>query len=431
MGCDRPGVVRRTGALSRKLIAQIPGSKSLTNRALLCAAGARGRSLLRRPLVSDDTEAFAAGLRELGYGVRVEGRREDQDWVVEGTGAGPQVPAENVFCRDAGTAARFLPALAATGRGRYRFDGTDQLRRRPLGPLLGGLQALGAGVVREGEAGADLPFTLQATGLRGGDIVVDAHQSSQYVSGLLLAAPLMQGPLRLRATDLASAPYVEMTLGMMRRFGVEAAGGVGGTITVPTGGYQAREVAIEPDASTASYFFAAAALTGRTVTVPALGTESEQGDLHFVDLLERMGAGVEREPGATTVTGPAALRGGLSFDMNAISDTMMTLAAVAPYAEGPIEITGIGHTRRKESDRVAAMATNLRACGVAVEEGADRLRIHPGRPRAAAIACHRDHRIAMSFAVLGLRAPGIELDDPQCVAKTFPGFFEEFGRLFG
>ncbi|MGH7910343.1 MAG: 3-phosphoshikimate 1-carboxyvinyltransferase, partial [Candidatus Dormibacteraceae bacterium] len=186
-----------------------------------------------------------------------------------------------------------------------------------------------------------------------------------------------------------------------------------------------------PDASTASYFFAAAALTGRTVTVPALGTESEQGDLHFVDLLERMGAGVEREPGATTVTGPAALRGGLSFDMNAISDTMMTLAAVAPYAEGPIEITGIGHTRRKESDRVAAMATNLRACGVAVEEGADRLRIHPGRPRAAAIACHRDHRIAMSFAVLGLRAPGIELDDPQCVAKTFPGFFEEFGRLFG
>jgi 3-phosphoshikimate 1-carboxyvinyltransferase len=410
------------------LTARIPGSKSLTNRALLCAAGAPGRSVLRQALESDDTLAFAGGLRALGYGVETDAESGDA-WTVTGTGAGPRGPTAEVFCRDAGTAARFLPPLAATGRGRFRFDGTEQLRVRPLGPLLDGLQALGATVTREGER--DLPFLLQARGLRGGEVVVDAHQSSQYVSGLLLAAPLMERPLRLRTTDLASRPYVEMTLGLMGRFGVTAAGSPDGEITVPVGGYQPRELTIEPDASTASYFFAAAALTGRTVTVPALGTSSAQGDLAFVDLLEAMGARVERGLDATTVTGPAGgLRGGQTFDMSAISDTMMTVAALAPYADAPVTITGIGHTRRKESDRVAVMAAGLRACGVPVEEGPDWLRVHPALPGPATIGCHRDHRIAMSFSVLGLRAAGVELDDPQCVTKTFPGFHQEFARLF-
>jgi len=410
------------------LTARIPGSKSLTNRALLCAAGARGRSVLRRPLESDDTLAFAGGLRALGYAVQTDAA-DGEVWTVTGTGSGPQQPAAEVFCRDAGTAARFLPALAATGRGSFRFDGTEQLRRRPLGPLLDGLRALGAGISREGER--DLPFLLQAYGLRGGEVVVDAHQSSQYVSGLLLAAPLMERPLRLRTTDLASRPYVEMTLGLMRRFGVTAVGSPDEEITVPVGGYQPRDLTIEPDASTASYFFAAAALTGRTLTVPALGTSSAQGDLAFVDLLEAMGARVERGSDATTVTGPAGgLRGGQTFDMNAISDTMMTLAALAPYADAPVTITGVAHTRRKESDRVSVMAEGLRACGVPVEEGEDWLRVHPASPGPATIACHRDHRIAMSFSVLGLRAPGVVLDDPQCVTKTFPGFHQEFARLF-
>lgn len=409
------------------LTARIPGSKSLTNRALLCAAGAAGVSLLHSPLASDDTLAFADGLRALGYGVDLE--RVDSAWSVTGTGRGPRVAGAEVFCRDAGTAARFLPALAATGEGRVRFDGTKQLRRRPLGPLLDGLQALGAGVTREGAA--DLPFVLDARGLRGGDVVVDAHQSSQYVSGLLLAAPLMAYPLRLRTTDLASRPYVEMTLGLMRRFGVEVEGTPEAGIRVPVGGYRPRELTIEPDASTASYFFAAAALTGRTVTVPALGTSSAQGDLAFVHVLEAMGATVRCEEDATTVTGPAGgLSGGVTIDMNAISDTMMTLAAIAPYADGPVTITGVGHTRRKESDRVAVTAAGLRACGVPVEEGDDWLRVHPAQPRGATIACHRDHRIAMSFSVLGLRAGGIVLDDPDCVRKTFPGFHEEFARLF-
>ena len=413
------------GTVGAALTARIPGSKSLTNRALLCAAGAPGRSVLRQALESDDTLAFAAGLRALGYSVAME----EEAWTVSGTGAGPQGPTAEVLCRDAGTAARFLPALAATGRGRFRFDGTEQLRARPLGALLDGLRSLGATVTREGAQ--DLPFVLEARGLRGGEVVVDAHQSSQYVSGLLLAAPLMRNPLRLRATDLASRPYVEMTLGLMRRFGVTAEGSPDTEITVPTGGYQPRELTIEPDASTASYFFAGAALTGRTLTVPALGTSSAQGDLAFVDLLEAMGARVERGSDATTVTGPAGgLRGGQTFDMNAVSDTMMTLAALAPYADAPVTIVGIGHTRRKESDRVAVTAAGLRACGVPVEEGPDWLRVHPATPGPATIACHRDHRIAMSFSVLGLRAPGVVLDDPQCVTKTFPGFHQEFARLF-
>ncbi len=410
------------------LIARIPGSKSLTNRALLCAAGAPGRSLLHRPLASDDTLAFVGGLRALGYEVDLEGA-DGEVWSVTGTGRGPDVASAEVLCRDAGTAARFLPALAATGRGRTRFDGSEQLRRRPLGPLLDGLQALGAGVTREGAR--DLPFVLVARGLRGGEVVVNAHQSSQYVSGLLLAAPLMEHPLRLRTTDLASRPYVEMTLRLMRRFGVAAEGSPEEGIAVPVGGYRPRELTIEPDASTASYFFAAAALLGRTVTVPALGASSAQGDLAFVDVLEAMGATVRREAESTTVAGPpGGLDGSVEIDMNAISDTMMTLAAIAPYADGPITIIGVGHTRRKESDRVAVMAANLRACGVRVEEGDDWLRIHPAQPRPATIACHRDHRIAMSFSVLGLRAPGITLDDPECVSKTFPGFHQEFARLF-
>jgi 3-phosphoshikimate 1-carboxyvinyltransferase len=416
------------GSVGTPLTARIPGSKSLTNRALLCAAGAPGRSLLRRPLASDDTLAFAGGLRALGYGVDLDQAGGDV-WAVTGTGRGPEVPVAEVFCRDAGTAARFLPALAATGSGRFTFDGTEQLRRRPLGPLLDGLQALGAAITREGER--DLPFVLEAGGLRGGEVVVDAHQSSQYVSGLLLAAPLMQHPLRLRTTDLASRPYVEMTLGLMRRFGVDAEGSPETGITVPVGGYRPRELTIEPDASTASYFFAAAALTGRTVTVPALGMSSAQGDLAFVHVLEAMGATVRCEEESTTVTGPSGgLGGDVALDMNAISDTMMTLAAIAPFADGPVTITGVGHTRRKESDRVAVTAANLRACGVPVEEGEDWLRVHPASPRPATIACHRDHRIAMSFSVLGLRAAGITLDDPECVSKTFPGFHQEFARLF-
>ncbi|WP_327305628.1 3-phosphoshikimate 1-carboxyvinyltransferase [Streptomyces sp. NBC_01298] len=416
------------------LIARIPGSKSITNRALLLAAAAEGVSLLRDPLVSEDTVAFREALT--GLGVHID-TADDGAWKVTGTGGAPN-GGGSVWCEDAGTAARFLPPFAAAGEGEFAFDGTDQLRARPLRPLADALAGLGADA-RVTEPVGGLPLRVRARGLAGGELTVDASLSSQYLTGLLMAGPLMRGPLVVRGAGLVSRPYITMTQALMRHFGayVDEFGEFGtagesgdGAIQVLPGGYRAADLDIEPDASTASYAFAAAAITGRGVTVPGLGTGSVQGDLGFVRVLARAGARVEITDRATTVTGTGPLRGGFDIDMGDISDTFMTLAAVAPLADAPITVHGIGHARLKESDRIAAVEENLRACGIRTESGPDRLTIHPGRPTAARIACRRDHRIAMAFSVLGLRVPGITLDDPSCVGKTFPGFHAELERLF-
>lgn len=331
-----------------------------------------------------------------------------------------------------------LPApFAATGRGTYVFDGSEQLRARPLRPLADALSRLGAKVGTEGAGG--LPLRVDADGLRGGELDVDGRLSSQFLSGLLMAAPLLPDPLTVTVRDLVSRPYIDMTIALMRRFGARVDEDAPGVIATAGGGYTATDLVIEPDASTASYFFAAAAVTGRTVTVPGLGRDSLQGDLGFVETLRRAGARVEIGADSTTVTGTGPLRGGFEVDMGTISDTFMTLAAIAPLADAPITIRGIGHARLKESDRLAAVAGNLAACGVVTVTGRDWLTVHPGAEtgtgagvvRPARIACHRDHRIAMAFSVLGLRAPGrLTFDDPACVGKTFPGFHAELARLF-
>ncbi|MEV8095627.1 3-phosphoshikimate 1-carboxyvinyltransferase [Kitasatospora sp. NPDC085879] len=408
---------------ARRAIARIPGSKSITNRALLLAAAALGPSRLGAPLVSADTVAFRQALEALG--VRVTD--EDGDWVVHGTGRGPHGRAR-IWCEDAGTAARFLPVLAATGFGRFEVDGTEQLRARPLGPLVDALVRLGADVATG--PGGRLPLVVRTNGLHGGEIALDSTTSSQYLTGLLLSAPLMRSPLTVHAAGLVSRPYIDMTVALMRRFGADVAEGPDGRLRV-TGSYWATDLRIEPDASTASYVFAAAAVTGRSVTVPGLGRTSLQGDLRFVEVLRQAGAEVVVGADGTTVTGTGRLRGGFEVDMGGISDTFMTLAAIAPLADGPITITGVRHARFKESDRIAAVAGNLRRLGVEVTEGPDRLTVHPGPVSGGVVDCHRDHRIAMSFSVLGLRVPGIVLDDPDCVGKTFPEFHTEFARLFG
>jgi 3-phosphoshikimate 1-carboxyvinyltransferase len=349
-------------------------------------------------------------------------------WTVTGLGRAPRTGAA-VRCADAGTAARFLPVLAAAGEGEFTFDGSDQLRARPLGPLIRALAQLGAGV--ESAAGGGLPLRITARGLSGGELTLDSSVSSQYLTGLLLSAPLMREPLTVAARGLVSRPYIDMTTALMRHFGAEVTRDTEGRLRVERGGYTGSTLRIEPDASTASYVFAAAAVTGTTVTVPHLGKDSLQGDLRFIEVLARTGARVETGPDATTVTGTGPLRGGFDVDMGDISDTFMTLAAVAPLADGPVTIRGIRHARFKESDRITAVAENLRAGGIRVEEEEDRITVHPGPMAPTRIACHRDHRIAMAFSVLGLRAPGITLDDPGCVTKTFPGFHEELSRLFG
>lgn len=402
---------------------RIPGSKSLTARALYLAACASGDSRLRRPLLSDDTEAFAEALMALGYRVRTEG----EDWIVTGSAGGPPIPEAEVYCRDAGTAARFLPVLAATGNGTYRFDASEQMRRRPMEPLINALRSLGADIVCEGAEG-HLPFTINTRGIKGGRIVLDAGVSSQFLTALLMAGPMFTDGLEVEVSKLVSVPYVEMTLAVMREFGAQVYR-EGHIFNVAPGRYTPCDYRIEPDASTSSYFFAAAAVTGNTVVVKGLGSRSLQGDVHFARVLSDMGADVEFTDEHIRVTGTGTFRG-LEVNMRDISDTMPTLAAIAPFAEGPVRIVDVYNTRVKESDRLAASADNLINLGIEVRSGHDWMEIHPGTPRPALIACHRDHRIAMSFSITSLLlTEPLQLDDSACVRKTFPGFHETLTDL--
>ncbi|MEU9995074.1 3-phosphoshikimate 1-carboxyvinyltransferase [Streptomyces sp. NPDC050848] len=416
-------------------VIDIPGSKSVTARALFLAAAADGTTTLLRPLVSDDTEGFAEGLKALGYQVRQE--PDGSAWHIEGRPQGPAATDADVYCRDGATTARFLPTLAAAGgHGTYRFDASPQMRRRPLGPLTTALRTLGVDL-RHHENEGHHPLTVHASGIKGGALTLDAGQSSQYLTALLMLGPLTAEGLAITVTDLVSEPYVEITLAMMRAFGADVTAHStheGRTYTVAPTGYTATTYAIEPDASTSSYFFAAAALDpvpGREVTVPGLGTGALQGDLGFVDVLRRMGAEVEITDTATTVRSTGRLHG-LTVNMRDISDTMPTLAALAPFAEGPVRIEDVANTRVKECDRLDACAENLRRLGITVATGHDWIEILPGTPTGPVeIATHGDHRIVMSFAVTALRTPGITYDDPGCVRKTFPDFHDVFGAFVG
>jgi 3-phosphoshikimate 1-carboxyvinyltransferase len=414
--------------MKRMPVVEIPGSKSVTARALFLAAAAQGTTTLVRPLSSDDTEGFAEGLLRLGYGVE----RGPDAWHIEGRPTGPAATDADVYCRDGATTARFLPTLtSAAAHGTYRFDASPQMRRRPLAPLSRALRDLGVDLRHE-EAEGHHPLTVTAGGVEGGDVTLDAGQSSQYLTALLLLGPLTRTGLRITVTDLVSAPYIGITLAMMRSFGAEVRRD-GNVFEVAPGGYRATTYAIEPDASTASYFFAAAAVTGGEVTVEGLGKDALQGDLAFVDVLRRMGAGVTTTADRTTITapGPAGLSG-ITVNMRDISDTMPTLAAIAPYASGPVRIEDVHNTRVKECDRLEACAQNLRGLGVTVATGPDWIEIQPGTPVPAQITTYGDHRIAMSFAVTGLRIPGgVTFDDPGCVRKTFPDFHEAFAKVFG
>ncbi len=404
------------------VVVRVPGSKSVTNRALLLAGLASGTSVLRGALEAGDTDAFAAGLRSLGVAVE----RRGDDLLV--TGAGGVFPATgaDVFCAEAGTAARFLLAAAAAGDGAYRFDAAPQLRRRPLGLLLDALRAQGARTQPDDATG--LPLTLQARGLTGGAVRLPGDTSSQFVSALLMAAPLGNAPLDLRVDGLVSRPYVTMTLRMMEQFGARPEDAGDDRFVVAPGSYDGREYDVEPDASTASYFFAAAAVAGRVQVLGLRREHALQGDVAFLDVLECMGCTVDDEPEGVRVAGPAALAG-LTVDMTDIPDTFMTLAAIAPLATSPVTVTGIGNVRLKESDRIAAVEENLRRTGVKTESGPDWLRVFPGTPRGASVDPHDDHRIAMAFSVLGLRVPGIVIEDPGCVAKTCPTFFDLWTAL--
>jgi len=418
----------RIDPLTRPIDAEVrvPGSKSITNRALLIAGLAAGESTLTGMLFSDDTRYMAEALR--GLGLTVETNRDSETArLVGGDGAFPKNQAD-LYVGNSGTTMRFLTAALAVGSGEYRVDGNERMRSRPIGPLLHALHELGSSAWSEENTGCP-PVIVHSNGLVGGACSMEGRLSSQYFSAVLMAAPYAARDVEIRVIgDLVSKPYMEITAAVMRDFGVETDLDRDSwqRFQVAAGQrYRGRTYQIEPDASNASYFFAAAAVTGGRVRVPGLGSRSTQGDLGFVRALEQMGARVSMTDDATEVTGPVdgGLRG-IEIDMNAMSDTAQTLAAIAPFADGPTTIRGIAHNRHKETDRIADLATELRRIGQEVVEFEDGLTITPQPLRAAQIATYDDHRMAMSFAVTGLRAEGIEILDPGCTAKTFPDYFD-------
>jgi len=396
----------------------LPGSKSITNRALVCAALADGTSVLRGVLHADDTVAMVEALRTLG--VRVEGTGH-----AELTVTGPPSRPGTVDARQSGTTARFLLPLLALLDGVSALDGDPQLRDRPMGPTFDALRAVGARVEERGGDGR-LPVTV-AGPLRGAALELPGDVSSQFLSGVLLAGPATRDGLQVGlTTELVSRPYVDMTVAVMAAFGARVdheAGGGRETWHAAPGGYRPTTYAIEPDASAASYAFAAAVLTGGRVTVPGLSRAALQGDVAFADVLARMGADVRWDDDAVTVAAGERLVG-IDVDMEPISDTVPTLAAVAACADGPTTIRGVGFIRAKETDRIAAPVAELRRCGIDAEETDDGMVVRPGPLRPATFDTYRDHRMAMAFGLLGLVAPGMAVRDPGCVAKTFPGYWD-------
>jgi 3-phosphoshikimate 1-carboxyvinyltransferase len=405
---------------------RVPGSKSLTNRALIVAALADGPSTLLGALDSDDTRVMIDSLRRLGIAVE----HDPAAATIGLQGCNGRIPSKDaeLFVANSGTSLRFLTAMVATGQGVYKLDGTPRMRQRPVADLLLALNRLGADAKSDLGTGCP-PVTVVASGLDGGNAFVKGDVSSQFLSGLLMALPCSRATTTVEVEGtLVSQPYVAMTLALMEAFGVRAGNRKFRRFDVRPAQYRGRTYAIEPDASAASYFFAAAAITGGTVTVEGLGTESLQGDLAFVDVLEHMGCTVVRSRDATTVTG-GPLRG-VDVDMNAISDTAMTQAVVALFASGMSRIRNVGHIRHKETDRIAALATELRKLGATVDEREDGLIIFPPQTlQPARISTYDDHRMAMAFALAGLKAEGITILDPGCVAKTYPGYWDDLAGL--
>ena len=411
----------------------MPGSKSISNRVLLLAALARGETRVRALLDSDDTGHMLTALGALGVScVPVGGR----DYRVIGAGGSFAVKSADLFLGNAGTAVRPLTAALAFCGGRYRVSGVPRMHERPIADLVDALRDLGADIVylgREGCPPLEIRPGVIGPGVRAR---VRGNVSSQYVTALLMALPLVGGGTIAVDGDLVSKPYVEITLNLMRRFGVPATRADWASFTVPAGPYRSPgEIHVEGDASSASYFLAAGAISGLRggggVRVEGVGRASIQGDVRFTEVLERMGASVRMGDDWIEAGAPAgATLRALDADLNHIPDAAMTAAMLALFADGPSTLRNVGNWRVKETDRLAAMATELRKLGASVDEGADSLRVTPPAAfRAATIDTYDDHRMGMCFSLATLGGVPIRINDPGCVRKTFPEYFDELRRV--
>ncbi len=409
---------------------QVPGSKSITQRALIVAALAEGESRLHGPLASEDTRYTIKALRAMG--VKVQDK--EPDWLVTGCGGRVMPPRRELYLGNNGTATRFLTSVAALGHGVFTINGSKRMTERPIQPLLEALAGWGVAIRSLRDTGCP-PLEIRAKGIIGGQTLLPEGKSSQYLSSLLLVAPYAAHPAMLDvAGEILSKPYVRMTMAVMKDFGIKVkAARKLNHFEIPRGTYRPREYRIEGDVSSASYFWAAAAVTGGRVTVANVPPHSLQGDVELVEILAAMGCGIEMGAEGITVAGPAELRG-IEVDMGNCPDVVPTLAVVAARAKGRTVIRNIAHLRIKECDRLHVMAKGLARLGVEVEEREDALVIE-GRGREAAlhgaeIKTYKDHRIAMSFAVAGLFIPGVKVLGEDCVAKSFPDFWERFAELY-
>ena len=405
----------------------LPGSKSISNRALLLASLAKGQTRISNLLDSDDIRFMRQALTSLGVTI------EQTDSICQVTGRGGVLVTEDRFQHLdlglAGTALRPLAAALTAGRGRFVLDGTERMRERPIAPLVDGLSQLGAAIEYLGAEGYP-PIGVTGTGLRGGRVVMQGDLSSQFLTSLLLAAPLADGRVTVDIEgEQVSKPYLAITVHLMSQFGVKVEHRDFQHFEVEPATYVSPEtLLVEGDASSASYFLAAGAIAGSGVTVFGIGSESVQGDVAFVDVLSAMGADVTRAPESITVR-PGRLSG-VDLDLNAIPDAAMTVAVLALFGEGTTTIRNIYNWRVKETDRLLAMSTELRKLGATVVEGLDFISITPPEKlNAATIDTYGDHRIAMCFSLACLGAVPVTINDPDCVSKTFPDYFQQFESL--
>lgn len=426
-----PTIYNQIKQLHTPLRVEVPGSKSITNRALLLATLADGISTLRGVLFSDDSRHFLKCIQELGFETTVD----ETGKVIQVTGYGGKVPKPeaSLYVGSAGTAARFLTAYLGLSQGTYHMDASAQMRKRPMAPLLDSLKALGCNITYPVlEENSDetkegyFPFTLEGHGFGNDRISVNIDHSSQFLSALMIASALAEKDFEIQIEGSHGMAYIEMTRKMMEQFGVKTLPTDRGSFVTTTGqSYDALDYQVEPDVSAACYFYAMSPLLGIPVIVRHVHFDSLQGDVEFLRILEKMGCTVTDEPEGVQVLPPQDGHfHGIEADMHACSDQAITLAALAPFADAPTTITGIGHIRFQESDRISAIVTELSKMGIRCEETADSITIYPGQPRPSVVETYDDHRMAMGFSLIGLRSEGIVINDPMCCRKTFENYFE-------